>query len=69
MEIRVDVKGISCHGSAPERGDNAIYIHANLHAAPVTPVDAAVGRLRGDHELDQMCIRDRAGAMYRSGRA
>ena len=24
MEIRVDVKGISCHGSAPERGDNAI---------------------------------------------
>ena len=25
MEIRVDVHGISCHGSAPERGDNAIY--------------------------------------------
>lgn len=25
MEIRVDVYGISCHGSAPERGDNAIY--------------------------------------------
>lgn len=25
MEIRVDVKGISAHGSAPERGDNAIY--------------------------------------------
>jgi putative selenium metabolism hydrolase len=25
MEIRVEVKGISCHGSAPERGDNAIY--------------------------------------------
>ena len=25
MEIRVDVKGISCHGSAPERGGNAIY--------------------------------------------
>ena len=25
MEIRVDVSGISCHGSAPERGDNAIY--------------------------------------------
>ena len=22
MEIRVDVKGVSCHGSAPERGDN-----------------------------------------------
>lgn len=25
MEIRVDVTGISCHGSAPERGDNAIF--------------------------------------------
>ena len=25
MEIRVDVDGVSCHGSAPERGDNAIY--------------------------------------------
>ncbi len=25
MEIRVTFKGISCHGSAPERGDNAIY--------------------------------------------
>jgi len=25
MEIRVAVTGISCHGSAPERGDNAIF--------------------------------------------
>ena len=25
MEIRVDVHGTSCHGSAPDRGDNAIY--------------------------------------------
>ncbi len=25
MEIKVEVTGISCHGSAPERGDNAIY--------------------------------------------
>lgn len=25
MDIRVEVKGISCHGSAPERGINAIY--------------------------------------------
>ncbi|MCK5732404.1 MAG: YgeY family selenium metabolism-linked hydrolase, partial [Tenericutes bacterium] len=25
MEIKVSVSGISCHGSAPERGDNAIY--------------------------------------------
>lgn len=25
LEMQVQVKGISCHGSAPERGDNAIY--------------------------------------------
>ena len=25
MEIRLEVKGVSCHGSAPERGDNAIF--------------------------------------------
>ncbi len=42
MEIKVATHGISCHGSAPERGDNAIYkmapiinelkaLHENLH--------------------------------------
>ncbi|MDD3346960.1 YgeY family selenium metabolism-linked hydrolase [Oscillibacter sp.] len=30
MEIRVDVKGISCHGSAPQRGDNAIFKMADI---------------------------------------
>ena len=30
MEIRVDVKGVSCHGSAPQRGDNAIYKMADI---------------------------------------
>ncbi|SHJ55141.1 YgeY family selenium metabolism-linked hydrolase [Paramaledivibacter caminithermalis] len=30
MEIRVDVKGVSSHGSAPERGDNAIYKMAEI---------------------------------------
>ncbi len=25
MEIKVSVNGVSCHGSAPERGDNAIF--------------------------------------------
>ncbi|HNZ63409.1 MAG TPA: YgeY family selenium metabolism-linked hydrolase [Bacillota bacterium] len=30
MEIRVDVLGISCHGSAPERGENAIYKMADI---------------------------------------
>lgn len=45
MEIRVDVKGVACHGSAPERGDNAIFkmgpilmelraLHPNLHNDP-----------------------------------
>lgn len=30
MEIRVDVEGISSHGSAPERGDNAIFKMAKI---------------------------------------
>ncbi|MFZ2256519.1 MAG: YgeY family selenium metabolism-linked hydrolase [Clostridiaceae bacterium] len=30
MEIRVDVYGVACHGSAPERGDNAIYKMADI---------------------------------------
>jgi putative selenium metabolism hydrolase len=30
MEIRVDVRGVSCHGSAPERGKNAIYMMADI---------------------------------------
>ncbi|MEI7885170.1 MAG: YgeY family selenium metabolism-linked hydrolase [Clostridia bacterium] len=45
MEIKVYVRGISCHGSAPERGDNAIYkmgpiiseiraLNENLHFDP-----------------------------------
>ena len=32
MEIRVDMHGVSCHGSAPERGDNAIYKMADIIA-------------------------------------
>lgn len=30
MEIRVDMHGVSCHGSAPERGDNAIIKMAEV---------------------------------------
>jgi putative selenium metabolism hydrolase len=30
MEISVQVKGTTCHGSAPERGDNAIYKMAEI---------------------------------------
>jgi putative selenium metabolism hydrolase len=32
MEIKVTTKGLSCHGSAPERGDNAIYKMAPILA-------------------------------------
>ncbi len=45
MEIKVTTHGVSCHGSAPERGDNAIYkmgpilnelkaLNENLHVDP-----------------------------------
>lgn len=45
MEIKVETSGVSCHGSAPERGDNAIYkmapilmelqeLHQRLHTDP-----------------------------------
>lgn len=30
MEMIIEVKGVSCHGSAPERGDNAIYKMARI---------------------------------------
>lgn len=32
MEIEVHTSGISCHGSAPERGDNAVYKMAGIIA-------------------------------------
>jgi len=44
MEIRVEVKGRSCHGSAPERGDNAIYKIARI----ALEIEKLNGRLRGD---------------------
>ncbi len=47
MEIRVDVKGISCHGSAPERGDNAIYKMAEI----ILDVKELNNRLRFDQFL------------------
>ena len=30
MEIRVETRGVSCHGSAPERGSNAIHKMADI---------------------------------------
>lgn len=44
MEIRVEVKGRSCHGSAPERGDNAIYKIARI----ALEIEKLNDRLRGD---------------------
>ena len=44
MEIRVEVKGRSCHGSAPERGDNAIYKIARI----ALEIEKLNERLRSD---------------------
>lgn len=30
MELEIETKGVSCHGSAPERGDNAVYKMADI---------------------------------------
>lgn len=47
MEIRVEVKGRSCHGSAPERGDNAIYKIARI----ALEIEKLNKRLRKDRFL------------------
>jgi putative selenium metabolism hydrolase len=47
MEIRVEVKGRSCHGSAPERGDNAIYKIARI----ALELEKLNKRLRNDRFL------------------
>ncbi|MDP2209883.1 MAG: YgeY family selenium metabolism-linked hydrolase [Bacteroidota bacterium] len=44
MEIEVRVKGISCHGSAPERGDNAVYKMAPI----VLDIEKLNERLSGE---------------------
>lgn len=44
MEIRVEVQGVSCHGSAPERGDNAIFKMAPI----LTELQSLAGRLGND---------------------
>ncbi|QVK20823.1 YgeY family selenium metabolism-linked hydrolase [Mycoplasmatota bacterium] len=47
MEIRVDVAGVSCHGSAPERGSNAIYKMAEI----LKEVEALNDKLHHDEFL------------------
>ncbi|RPI78815.1 MAG: YgeY family selenium metabolism-linked hydrolase [Desulfobacteraceae bacterium] len=44
MEIKVTVKGVSCHGSAPERGENAIFKMAPI----LLELEALHGRLKED---------------------
>ena len=44
MEIRVEVQGVSCHGSAPERGDNAIFKMAPI----LMELEAMSGKLAND---------------------
>jgi putative selenium metabolism hydrolase len=44
MEMTVEIRGVSCHGSAPERGDNAIYKAARI----ALEIEKLNGRLKGD---------------------
>jgi len=44
MEIRVSTSGVSCHGSAPERGDNAIF--------KMAPVLTELKTLQGNFKTD-----------------
>lgn len=52
MEMKIVVKGRSCHGSAPERGDNAV-----TKAAPIVlDIDKLNGRLKHDDFLGKGTI-------------
>ena len=44
IEIKVEVKGVSAHGSAPERGDNAIFKMGRI----LGELEALHGRLKDD---------------------
>ncbi len=47
MEIKVEVKGVSSHGSAPERGDNAIFKMGHI----LGELEELHGRLKDDDFL------------------
>jgi putative selenium metabolism hydrolase len=47
MEMKVNVRGVSCHGSAPERGENAVYKVVSI----VQDVERLNKRLTGDSIL------------------
>jgi putative selenium metabolism hydrolase len=52
MEIEVRTDGISCHGSAPERGVNAIYKMAPI----ISEIEQLNGRLKGEPFLGKGTI-------------
>lgn len=54
MEMQVHVKGLSCHGSAPERGDNAIYKISRI----ALEIEKLHERLRNDEFLGKgsVCV-------------
>lgn len=52
MEMIIEVKGISCHGSAPERGVNAIYKMAKI----VNEIEKLNDRLKDDEFLGKGTI-------------
>lgn len=52
MEMTIEVKGISCHGSAPERGVNAIYKMVKI----VNEVEKLNDRLKDDDFLGKGTI-------------
>ena len=60
MEIRVDMHGVSCHGSAPERGDNAIHKMAevllNIRDLNENPADGSRGLDSGLLTCGQIAI-------------
>ena len=47
MEMSVTTNGVSCHGSAPERGENAVYSIAKV----VNEIEKLDGRLKDDSFL------------------
>ena len=52
MEIGVTTRGVSCHGSAPERGKNAVYMMAKV----VGEIETLNGRIKHDKFLGKGSI-------------
>ncbi len=72
MEMEVHVSGVSCHGSAPERGDNAIYkaarialeiekLHERLHSDPFLGKGSITVTQASSNSPSQCAVPDGAG--------